>query len=118
MKLFKFIRKQEDETENVMLQKEEAYVDWLENMVVMLSKNYLELIHASSEETLKSVNLPHSNDIRASMMKIAENTNVMHGVTLEQDTIQNFTMHLINNQNIKKYARKRNVEVTICNLQN
>lgn len=54
------------------------YENWLENMVVMLSKNYMDLIKASEEEVLKKCNLPHSNETRKAIRLISENTCVKH----------------------------------------
>lgn len=80
--------------------KEEDYYSWLENMVTMLSKNYLDLVHASDEKVLKSVPLPVSNATRKAIRMIAQNTSQIKG-NLEDKSIEEFTKVLIEKQRLK-----------------
>lgn len=79
-----------------------AYINWLENMLTMLSKNYIDLVHASSEEVLKSVALPRQNETRKAIRLISENAVSTHE-WVEEETIEFFTQELI-----KKQRKKNN----------
>ena len=78
----------------------EDYYSWLENMVIMLSRNYLDLVHASDEKVLKSVPLPVSNTTRKAIRLIAQNTSPIKD-KLEDMCIEEFTKVLIENQRLK-----------------
>lgn len=79
---------------------DEEYVNWLENMLTMLSKNYLDLVHASDEDTLKSVSLPKSNETRKAIRLISQNA-LLHKESLEDERIEKFTQVIIENQRLK-----------------
>lgn len=76
------------------------YIDWLENMLTMLSKNYLDLVHVSSEKNLKEVPLPASNATRKAIRLISQNARPA-GKELEDNCIEQFTQNLIEKQHLK-----------------
>jgi len=76
------------------------YADWLENMLTMSSKNYLDLVHASDEKVLQSIPLPASNAIRKAIRLISQNARQIKG-NLEDKHIEKFTQVLIEHQQSK-----------------
>ena len=78
---------------------EDMYEDWLNNMLAMLSKNYMDLVKASDEETLKSVMLPAPNETRKTIRLISEQTHPVPGMRVEPHMIEKFTKHFIKEQN-------------------
>lgn len=99
---FREISANQDEKINLFKKpmREEEYVDWLENMLIMLSKNYLDLVCVSDEKVLKSISLPSSNTTRKAIRLISQNARPTVG-KLEDKRIEKFAKDLIENQRLK-----------------
>lgn len=78
-----------------------GYTEWLENMVVMLSKDFRGLVNASTEDFLikNAQYLPYSNETRKSIRIIAEEAEFEHK-KLSPEEIEHYTKVLIHNKTI------------------
>lgn len=77
------------------------YVDWLENMLTMLSKSYIELVQASDEKVLNSVALPSSDMTRKAIRLISESSRPTSN-KVEDEIMEHFAKVLIENQRLKR----------------
>lgn len=82
----------------------EEYANWLENMVILLSKCYMELVRESDESTLKKVSTPHSNEIRCAIRTIAEEATA-DCKEVSNGEISAYTRAVIQNHSSKKSKR-------------
>lgn len=74
-----------------------SYVDWLENMLTMVCRNYKALIDASCEDILQTVPLPRQDETRRAIRLIAENARSTHD-DIGKQSMEHFTYVLIEKQ--------------------
>lgn len=76
---------------------DEQYINWLENMLVMLSGNFMDLVNAlkvADVEALKNLPLPWLTETRKSIRLIAENAEVSND-KVTPEAIECFTNKVI-----------------------
>lgn len=79
---------------NGNLQYNYEYIDFLENMTIMLSKEFMEFVKNSDEEFLKKVKLPRSTAICDAIMTISDETVVAHK-KLDDEQMEAFVNEIV-----------------------
>lgn len=73
---------------------EELYINYLENMTILLSTVFQSLVHCADEETLKHADLPQSDDARRAIRMIAAYAIAEHK-DIGSENMQIYTQKLI-----------------------
>lgn len=73
---------------------EELYINYLENMTILLSTVFQSLVHCADEETLKHAVLPQSDDARRAIRMIAADAIAEHK-DIGSENMQIYTQKLI-----------------------
>lgn len=73
---------------------EELYINYLENMTILLSTVFQSLVHCADEETLKHADLPQSDDARRAIRMIAADAIAEHK-DIGSENMQIYTQKLI-----------------------